>query len=171
MQIASLPDSQLTMYARIVAQNEIVLDQADSAGIGPTDIEWASIRQQYQGQVDSLKNEMALGSDVTDSTIALDQRLQVADLKLKQYFDRVVAGDIRARRVPASLGDVLRERIDHEVYPAGIARGLQIAQTLQAQDTTTAAPAPGQMTPAPGQVPGQAPGRVPAPADSAQATQ
>lgn len=169
MQIASLPDSQLTQYARIVAQNELVLAQADSAGIGPTDIEWASIRQQYQGQVDSLRNEMALGSDVTDSTIALAQRLQVADLKLKQYFDRVVAGDIRARRVPASLGDILRERIDHEVYPAGIARGLQIAQAIQAQDTSVAAP--GQMTPAPGQAPGQVPGPAPAPApaDSAPA--
>ena len=149
------------MYAKLVAQNELVLAQADSAGIGPTELEWASIRQQYQGQVDSLKNEMALGSDITDSTIALSQRLQVADLKVKQYFDRVISGDVRARRVPALLGDVLRERIDHEIYPAGIARGLQLAQAAQAQDTSAPA-GPGQMAPPPGGAPGQ----VPAPADS-----
>ena len=165
MQIVTLPDSQLTMYAKLVAQNELVLAQADSAGIGPTELEWASIRQQYQGQVDSLKNEMALGSDITDSTIALSQRLQVADLKVKQYFDRVISGDVRARRVPALLGDVLRERIDHEIYPAGIARGLQLAQAAQAQDTSAPA-GPGQMAPPPGGAPGQVPGQLPAPADS-----
>ena len=101
-----------------------------------------------------------LGSDVTDSSIAAPQRHQVAALKLKTYFDQIIAGKQRARRLPASLGDVLRERVEHHVYQGGIQRGLELAQRKKAQealDTTQTAPAaqPPAMRPAPGPAPVQ----------------
>lgn len=159
-QLAAFPDSLLVQYVRRVAQNEMLLQDAQKAHVGPSAEEWAGLQQQYRAQVDSLKSEMGLGSDVTDSTIAASQRHQVAALKLKTYFDNIVAGKQRARRLPASLGDVLRDRLEHHVYQGGIQRGLELAQRQKAQeslDTTQSAPAaqPPAMRPAPGPAPVQ----------------
>lgn len=165
MQLAQIPDSQLVDYGMKVAQNELLLQQADSAGVGPTPEEWASLREQYQSQVDTLRTEMELTTDVSDSTIAAGQRQQLAALKVTQYFDRIISGQLRARRLPASLGDVLRERLPHKIYPNGIATGLQLAQRKSASDSASQAAAPGvtgapgvpQMQPAPGPAPTIAP--------------
>lgn len=155
MQIRQLPDSQLTTFARTVAQNVLVLRQADSAGIALTPIEWQGMQQQYQAEVDSLRAEMGLGGDVSDSTVPLEQRRKIAEMKVQTYFDRLLSGQVRLRRLPATLGQVLRDNLEYEIHPAGVARGLQIAQRKQATDSTAAAgaPAPGQMMPAPGPAP------------------
>jgi hypothetical protein len=137
IQIAQMPDSQLTHYARVVSQNEMLLQEADSAHVGPTPVEWAGLEQQYRAQVDSLKSEMGLGGDVADSSVAGEQRNQIAALKLKTYFDEIITGKVRARRLPASLGEVLRDRIDHRINQSGIQRGLELAQRQKAQQTST----------------------------------
>jgi hypothetical protein len=153
MQIRGLPDSQLVTFTRTVAQNVLVLRQADSAGISLTPIEWQGMRQQYQAEVDSLRAEMGLGSDVSDSTISVEQRREIAAMKVQTYFDRLLAGQVRLRRLPATLGQVLRENLSYEVHPGGVARGLEIAQARQASDTTAAgAPQPG-LQPSPGPAP------------------
>lgn len=159
-QMAQVADSMLVQFVRRVAQNEMLLQDASNAKVGPNAEEWAGLQQEYRAQVDSLKSEMGLGSDVTDSTIAASQRYQVAALKLKTYFDRVVSQKQRLRPLPASLGDVLRQRIEHHVYQGGIQRGLELAQRKKAQealDTTGSAPAaqPPAMRPAPGPAPAQ----------------
>jgi hypothetical protein len=157
-EVPQMPDSALSHYVKVVSQNEMALQDADKAHVGPTAEEWAGLQQQYRSQVDSLKSEMGLGSDVTDSSIAAPQRHQVAALKLKTYFDQIISGKLRARRLPASLGDVLRDRVEHHVYQGGIQRGLELAQRKKAQesaDTTQAGPAaqPPAMRPAPGPAP------------------
>jgi hypothetical protein len=159
-ELPQFPDSAMAHYVKVVAQNEMALQDADKAHVGPSAEEWAGLQQQYRAQVDSLKSEMGLGSDVTDSTIAASQRHQVAALKLKTYFDRIISGKQRARRLPASLGDVLRDRVEHHVYQGGIQRGLELAQRKKAEeaaDTTQGAPAtqPPAMRPAPGPAPVQ----------------
>jgi hypothetical protein len=159
-ELPQFPDSSMAHYVKVVAQNEMALQDADKAHVGPTAQEWAGLQQQYRAQVDSLKSEMGLGSDVTDSSIAGPQRHQVAALKLKTYFDQIITGKQRARRLPASLGDVLRDRVEHHVYQGGIQRGLELAQRKKAQealDTTQAGPTgqPPAMRPAPGPAPVQ----------------
>ena len=159
-EVPQMPDSALSHYVKVVSQNEMALQDADKAHVGPTAEEWAGLQQQYRSQVDSLKSEMGLGSDVTDSSIAAPQRHQVAALRLKTYFDQIISGKLRARRLPASLGDVLRDRVEHHVYQGGIQRGLELAQRKKAQesaDTTQAGPAaqPPAMRPAPGPAPVQ----------------
>ena len=164
MQIAQMADSQLTHYARVVSQNEMLLQEADSARIGPTPIEWAGLQQQYQAQVDSLKSEMGLGSDVADSSVAKQQRQQIAALKLKTYFDEIVTGKVRARRLPATLGDVLRDRIKHQVNQGGVQRGLELAQRQKAQESSADSAQSANVQP-----PGLRPAPGPAPTPSAGA--
>src|SRR5690606_210570 len=154
MQLKGLADSQLVTFTRTVAQNVLVLQQADSAGIDLTPIEWQGMRQQYQAEVDSLRAEMGLGSDVSDSTIPVDQRREIAAMKVQTYLDRRLAGQVRLRRLPATLGQVLRDNFPCHVHPPGVARGLEVAQRIQAANPTPAnAPMPGQLQPAPGAPP------------------
>lgn len=156
-QLAQLPDSQMAMYGRTIAQNVLLLEQADAAKIALTPTEWESMRQQYLAQVDSLKADMGLGTDVADSAVAVGQRGQMAEMKVQTYFDKLIAGQIRLRRIPATLSQVLRDNLDYEINDAGVARGLQLAQRTQAAGDSTGAqpgqPAPGPMQPAPGPAP------------------
>ena len=111
------------------------------------------MRQQYQAEVDSLRAEMGLGADVSDSTIPVEQRREIAAMKVQTYFDRLLAGQVRLRRLPATLGQVLRENLSYEVHPGGVMRGLEIAQAKQASDTTGAGMQQPGLQPSPGPAP------------------
>ena len=134
----------------------------DAAKIALTPIEWQGMRQQYLAQVDSLKAEMGLGVDVADSAVAAGDRTRLAEMKVETYFDKLIAGQIRLRRIPATLSQVLRDNLDYDIHEGGIARGLQLAQRMQASADSTSLQqgqeqgAPG-MQPAPGPAPMQAP--------------
>jgi hypothetical protein len=163
VQVTQMPDTSLARWARIVAQNEMALQDAKDAGVGPTPIEWGQLEQQYKAQVDSLKSEMGLGSDVSDTSVTLAHRNEIAALRLKTYFDQIIQGKVRARPLPASLGDVLRDRLEHHIYQAGVQRGLELAQRQKAQEAADSTSEP-QVAPSSGMQP--APGPAPAPADS-----
>jgi hypothetical protein len=172
-QLKAAPDSQLMQFTRAIAQSELLLRQADSAGVRLTPVEWQSMQQRYRADIDSLKNDMALNSDVTDSTVSLGERAKVAQMKIDRYFDRFIAREMRLRPVPAMLSGVLRSRMEYEINEAGVDQGLKLAEATHAQDSTAAGPqgmpggaqmAPGGLQPAPGPapVPGGA-GAAPAP--------
>jgi hypothetical protein len=164
-QIKSATDSVLVSFARQVTNSELLLRQTDSAHVSLAPEEWQQIRQQYQMQIDSLKADMGIsGADFADSTLAQGERVKVAGLKLDQYFDALLAGRTRLRPLPSTLAAVLRSRMPHKLYAAGLARGLEQALAIRAKTDSTRAPggqAPGGV---PGGVPGGAPGAIrPAP--------
>lgn len=163
VQVAQMADTNLVQWAKVVAQNEMALQDAEAAGVGPTAVEWGQLQQQYAAQVDSLKSEMGLGSDVSDTSVTPAHRTEIAALRLKTYFDQIINGKVRARPLPASLGDVLRSRLDHHIYSAGVQRGLELAQRLAAQEAADTSAQP-RSAPSSGIQP--APGPAPAPADS-----
>ena len=160
-QLAQLPDTQMTQYGRTIAQNLLLLQDADAAKIALTPVEWQGMRQQYLAQVDSLKAEMGLGVDVADSSVGAGDRTRLAEMKVQTYFDKLIAGQIRLRRIPATLSQVLRDNLEYDIHDGGVARGLQIAQRMQASADSTSLQqgqqqvAPG-MQPAPGPAPMQA---------------
>jgi hypothetical protein len=166
-------------FTRAIAQSELLLRQADSAGIRLTPVEWQSMQQRYRADIDSLKNDMGLNSDVTDSTVSLSERARVAQMKIDRYFDRFIAREMRLRPVPAMLSGVLRSRMEYAIHAAGVDQGLKLAEAKHAQDSTAAGPqglpggaqmAPGGLQPAPGPAPVPGGGSAaPAPgADSAR---
>lgn len=159
-QLKAAPDSQLMQFTRAIAQSELLLRQADSAKVGLTPVEWQSMQQRYRADIDSLKNDMMLNSDVTDSTVSLSERAKVAQMKIDRYFDRFISRELRLRPVPAMLSGVLRSRMEYQVNQAGIDQGLQIAQAAHARDSTAVGP---QGLPGGAQVPGLQPAPGPAP--------
>ena len=163
-QVAQAKDDQLTNFARVLSQNVLLLGQADSAKIQLAPEEWAGMQQAYRGQLDTLKMDMGLGQDVSDTTAPEAQRLKVAEMKVHDYFDALVAGKTTLRPLPATLGAVLRERGQYKINQAGVDRAVQLAMAKKAQADSANGPTnPGQrLRPAPGPapVPGAAPGQA-----------
>jgi len=167
-QLKQADDSMLTQFARILTQNVLLLEQADSAKVHITSVEWKGLEARYRANLDTLRGEMGL-DDATlgDSGSASGERKKVAALKVEQYFDRLMEGKTRLRPLPSALATVLRERFDYRVNDAGINRAVELAEAERSKDSTKTAgpiqPAPGP-APIPGvspDAPGAAPGATP----------
>ena len=183
-QLKQANDSMLTQFAKILTQNVLLLEQADSAKISITPEEWQGLQARYRSQIDTLRAEMGLDdSTLGDSSVAVAERGKVAALKLEEYFDRLVGGKTRLRPLPSALATLLRERSTYKVHDGGINRAIELAQA-ESVKADSARQGTGPMQPAPGEppVPGlgpdtnrakaPAPKRAPAPrapADSAPA--
>jgi hypothetical protein len=127
-------DTALVHFARAIAQNTLLLEQADSAGIGVEPDEWASLVQRYRARLDTLRMQLDLyGSDLTDPAAPAAQRLKVAALKIASHWDRVAESRSRPRPIPPALGAVLREGAAYRIYPAGVERAARLAQELRLQ--------------------------------------
>jgi hypothetical protein len=154
----------LTKFAKILSQNILLLRQADSAKIQITPAEWNSLRDNYKGQLDTLRTEMGLATaDLSDSTGVRGERDKLAALKLEQYFDGLINGKTRLRPLPSALATLLRDRSTYRLYEAGLNRAIEIAEAERRKSDSTKAKA-GPLQPAPGPAP--IPGVGPGPRDS-----
>ena len=164
-QLKQADDSMLTQFAKILTQNVLLLEQADSAKVQITPDEWKGLEARYRANLDTLRGEMGL-DDATlgDSGSAGGERKKVAALKVEQYFDRLMEGKTRLRPLPSALAMVLRERFNYRINDAGINRAIELAEAERAKDSTKTAGAAGPMQPAPGPapIPGVSPGAPPA---------
>lgn len=154
-QVKAAPDADLVKFLTILTQNELLLRAADSAGIRLTPEEWAGIRQQQRLMIDTLRTSLGLGGAITDTSVSSEERQKIAAMRLDSYFDSVVAGTARLRRVPPPLTALLRTKSDFRVNEAGVARAVQLAEADQAKrDSLQGGPrAPGGLQPAPGGAP------------------
>ncbi len=154
-QLIAQPDSSLTRFVRLIAQNQLLLRQADSAGITVTPTEWEGLMQRYRAQIDTLRMGLDLfGSDITDPATPAADRARVAGIKVESYWDRIASGAQRPRPIPGQVVAVLREAGEYKVNPAGLARAVELATALKAKaDSAAQAPQPVPNQPAPGAAP------------------
>jgi hypothetical protein len=157
--LASRPDSGLTQFATVIAQNKLLLHQADSAGIAVSPEEWAAMLGQYRAQLDTLKGALGIaGSDLTDPAATPRERGRAAALKMENFWDRVASGQVRPLPIPGPLSALLRTEAKPSVNTAAIERTLELARDLKARaDSAALAPRPGRGTAAPGTTPAPAP--------------
>lgn len=143
------PDSGLTQFVKLLAQNQLLLAQADSAGIQVDGVEWASMNQRYHQLLDTLRLSLDLyGGDITDPTVSKEERGKVAALKVATFWDRVATGSGRPRPIPGPVSFVLRRDGEYHVDRRGVAAAVQRAQALKARVDSTGRPIGG--APAPG---------------------
>jgi hypothetical protein len=159
-QLKQADDTMLTQFARVLTQNMLLLRQADSAKIQVTPEEWKSIAAGFRAQVDTLRGEMGLDTaSLWDSTAVAADRNRVAVMKVDAYFDRLVSGKSRLRRLPSGLATLLREKSSYRVHDAGLARAVELAQAERRKsDTSKAQGGPMQPAPGPAPIPGVTPG-------------
>ncbi|MGH7525972.1 MAG: peptidylprolyl isomerase [Gemmatimonadales bacterium] len=161
-QIRQANDSMLQQFARVLAQNMLLLREADSAGVRATPAEWDSLRIRFRAQIDTLLAEIGLdGPEVTDEKASASERQKVAALKLEGYFDRLISGTIRLRPLPSALATILRERTPHEVNDAGVNRAVELGLQLKARADSTARTSPVKPAPGPAPIPGGPPAAAP----------
>ncbi|HEX7336828.1 MAG TPA: peptidylprolyl isomerase [Gemmatimonadales bacterium] len=157
-QLKQANDSMLTQFAKILTQNVLLLEQADSAKIRITPEEWKGLETRYRANLDTLRAEMALDdASLGDSSTAGAERKKAAALKVEQYFDRLMEGKTRLRPLPSALAMVLRERFNYRVNDAGINRAIELAEAERSKDSTKTA-GPMQPAPGPAPIPGVSPG-------------
>jgi peptidyl-prolyl cis-trans isomerase D len=156
-QLKQADDSVLNRFAKILTQNQLLLEQADANKISITPAEWGELRAKFETQIDTLRSEMELsGGDVTDSAVTLAERQKVAGLKVERYFDQLIGGKARLRPLPSALAQLLRERLSYDIHDAGINRAVEIAAEQRSKSDSTAPKGAMQRAPGPPPVPGQA---------------
>jgi hypothetical protein len=133
--MATRPDSNLAAFARLITQNQLLLLQADSAGIHVPAAQWADMKARYDGQIDSLRILLGLNEhELTDPATSESQRRQVAALKVQGYWDRLATGTAdRPRPVPAQLAAILRQSTEHQINNNGVVTSVAQAQELKAK--------------------------------------
>ena len=151
-QLRSADDSALHQFATALAQNTLLLRDAEAGGIRITAEEWGELRGRYLAQLDTLRREMGLDSpDLTDESVPAAQRSAVAGDKVEAYLDRLADGKSRLRPIPSALAAVLRGRLPARLDNAGLNRSVELAKELAGPDSTPQSPgAPGALRPAPG---------------------
>lgn len=142
-QVKDASDEQLTQFARALATNQLLLRQADSAGVTLPADQWAAMEATYAAAVDSLKLTIGLGADVTDSSIAQSERERVAQLRVDDFFNQVFANTARLRPMPGALAQVLRDQAGGNISQAGIARAVELATATQVAESAGGQGQPG----------------------------
>ncbi len=151
-QIKSAPDSQLVEFVRRLAQNALVLRDAERNKIEVTPTEWKQINTDFLMQIDTIKASMGLTAEVLDPKASASERSKAAALKVDQYFDKLIKGESRLRVLPGLLAGALRSESKFVVNQAGLKRALELAQAKPGTADTTTKP-PAVMQPAPGGAP------------------
>jgi hypothetical protein len=163
--LAARPDSSLVQFVRLIAQNQMLLKQADSAGIKVTSTEWASMTQRYQAQIDTLRMGLGLSAvDISDPATAPTDRARVASIKIESYWDQVARGTARPHPIPLQLAAVLRQGGEHRISQPGLARAVDLAREKKAVADTSTPPA----LPRPGGGVGAGPAAPTTPPDAAK---
>ena len=162
-QLKSADDSTLLRFARVLTQNTLLLREADSAGVRPSELEWKGLERRYLAQLDTLKTEMGLvGSDLSDTTVSASERQKVAGLKMEQYFDQLIDGKARLRPLPSALASLLRERLPFRINQAGVGRAVDMAKEAKAKADSAGGSSPVRRAPGGPPIPGAGPGGEPA---------
>ena len=148
-------DSALRQFAKALAQNTLLLRDAEAGGIRLTAEEWTELTLRYRAQLDTLRSEMELDApELTDKGVPEAQRAALAADKVEAYLDRLTDKKSRLRPLPYALSTLLRGRLPSRVDDAGIKRSLTLAQEMSAARDSAAGPM--QPAPGPAPIPGQA---------------
>jgi PPIC-type PPIASE domain len=132
--LSSRPDSGLRQFAMVIAQNKLLLNQADSAGVKVSPEVWASMLEQYKVQLDTITATLGISSaDLSDPASGPSERNRAVSLKLESYWDQVVAGKVKPRPIPGPLSAILRDAGKPTVSTPGIEWTLGLARDLKAK--------------------------------------
>jgi peptidyl-prolyl cis-trans isomerase D len=173
-QIQQVPDSVVRMYVKQMAERELLLKRADSAKMGPTPEEYASLHHDFVQAVAMTWQALHIDpKSLADSAKTQSERERLAAARVEAFLDKVMAGEAQPVPVPSPLQIVLMNKYDSKVNAAGIDRAVERAQKIRVvADSTRAANQPKSAVPLPGAAgpaAGAPSGRSQAPAPSRNA--
>jgi len=150
-QLQQAPDSIIPLFVRNIARNELVLKQADSAGIAMSEEEMTTLRTAFANAVNQIWNALGLNPDSLAAAAATEQeRERMAASQVDQFLTAVVSEQARYVPIPPPVQTVLRGKYSYQVVDAGIDRALERAGQIRASaDSSRAATAPPSQVPMP----------------------
>ena len=149
--LSQAPDSMIPMFVRNVVRNELVLKQADSAGIEMSEAEMITLRAAFANAVNQLWSALGVHPDSLAKAAAGEaERQRLAASNVDQFLTSVVSEQARYVPIPPPVQTVLRGKYDYEIVDAGIDRALERANQIRASsDSARAATAPPSQVPMP----------------------
>jgi peptidyl-prolyl cis-trans isomerase D len=158
-QIQAAPDSLVQQYVTNMAQREILLKRADSAKVGLSPEEVATLHRDFAQVVATSWQQLGISpKSLADSAKTPAERERLAASRVEAFLDHVMAGQAQPVPIPAPLQIVLMDKYDASVNPAGVDRAVERASTLRTKaDSAKAAGQPKSSVPLPGGMGGGAP--------------
>lgn len=150
--IPSASDQQIDQFLTAIAQRQLLLEQADSAGIKLTSEDWQHVRDEHDSTIITLTSVLNLTPEALRDSAGKspEQRAKFAAARVNDYLDRVLHKRARYFPVPMFLAERLRDGARWSVDETGIRRAAERGEELRGDSTQTAAP---RITPAPGPAP------------------
>jgi hypothetical protein len=146
-QVALLPsaaDVQIRQFLEVVAERELVLAEADSAGIGLSPFEWQAIRARHDSAIQELEDVLGVSHGMLGDSAPARRALAAAHTLA--YLDRMFANEVAFAVVPPLLASVLRDSATWSISRRGVA-----AAAARADELLAAGPPPRPGSPLPGQ--------------------
>jgi hypothetical protein len=146
-------DEQINQFLKSLAQQQLMLEQADSAKVTLTAEDWQRVRDEHDSTMVQITTLLNLSAGVLHDSggPSPEKRITFAIGRVNDYFDRVFHGRARFYPLPAFLADTLLADARWNVDAAGVRRAVERGQEIRA-DSGQASNAP-RMTPAPGPAP------------------
>lgn len=150
-QIQGAPDSVLPNFVKSLMLNEILLKQADSAGITVDTAEMNAARNAFKSIVRATWTGLHISPELlADSAKTPAEKERLAAARVDSYLTRLLNNQEGYIDVPPPLADALHEKYDGSIKPAGVARALELAQKTRAHsDSAKAAAQPKSAVPMP----------------------
>jgi hypothetical protein len=148
-------DSALRNFAKLLAQNVIMLAQADSAGIPVPAVNWQAMQLSYRVSVEQVAGTLGLSGPEFSDTAATSaaQRLQLASERVNEYILALASGQAERRQLIPGMAARLRTLYPNRINRAGVTRAVELAVAKFVSDSTASGGVglpPGAVTPAPG---------------------
>jgi hypothetical protein len=154
--ISALPqanDEQINQFLKSLAQQQLMLELADSAKVALTAEDWQRVREEHDSTMLMITNILNLSPEMLRDSAGKtpDERVTFALGRVNDYFDRVFHGRTRFYPLPAFLADTLLADARWDVDAAGVRRAVERGQEIRS-DSAQASNAP-RIAPAPGPAP------------------
>jgi hypothetical protein len=131
-QIKQAPDSLIVSMVRRFANNELVLKQADSAGVKIDPAEISQMHASFLSAVGQAWGQLAVTpSSLQDSAKSVGDREKLAAKRIDDYFTKMVQEQAPFVSVPTPLANVLREKYSFSLNDAGFDRAVEQAAKIR----------------------------------------
>ena len=145
-------DDQIKQFLKSLAQQQLMLQQADSAKVTLTADDWRHVRAEHDSTLAMIESLLNLTPAVVRDSggASSEQKRNFAVGRVNDYFERVFRGRARFFPLPAFLADTLLAAAHWDVDEAGVRRAVERGQEIRADSASAGAP---RMNPAPGPAP------------------
>lgn len=161
-QVVQAADSLIPSFVRNLMRNELILRQADSAGVGPDTAVVREVRQSFfTGVLGTMDRLGVAPQQLADSAPDVAARERLAAERVDRYLGALLRNEGEFVEIPEQLVLVLREKYEGRIVPAAIDRALaEATKQRAAADSARAAAQPPTAVPMP---PAAAPQPAPQP--------